>query len=78
MNQTDLGTTDTDGLAIFDDVHSVPAEPAAFVGLQLVGIVLTYAFIIGVVVLVGVVAVLAGTLLWPMLMDLPALSAASG
>lgn len=83
MNQTDpdIAETDgaeTDGLTIFDDVRSVPDEPAAVVGLQLVGIVLTYAVIIGVVVLVGVVAVLAGTLLWPMLMDPPAFSSASG
>ena len=61
-----------DGLAIFADEQQVPAEPAAFVGLQLVGIVLTYAVLLGIAVIVGVVVVLVVTLVWPMLVDMSA------
>ena len=61
-------TSDTVGLAIFDDVHEVRAESAAAVGLQLVAVVVSYSFVLGLVVILVVVAVLAFTLFWPYLL----------
>jgi len=58
-----------DGLTIFDDVHEVRGEPVAFVGLQLMAVVLSYSFALGVLVLVLVPVALALTLLWPYLLQ---------
>lgn len=60
--------SDTVGLGIFDDVHEVRAESAVAVGLQLVAVVLSYAFVLGLVVILVVVAVLAFTVFWPYLL----------
>ena len=58
---------EADGLTIFDDVHEVRDEPIAFVGLQLMAVVLSYSFALGILVIVLVPVVLALTLLWPYL-----------
>lgn len=58
---------EADGLTIFDDVHEVRDEPIAFVGLQLMAVVLSYSFALGILVLVLVPVVLALTLFWPYL-----------
>lgn len=68
MSTSDQELTEAEGLAIFDDVREVSAEPAGVVGLQLVAVVLSYSFIIGVVVIAAVVLILAFTLFWPMLL----------
>jgi len=69
MDTAEQSTTEADGLTIFDDVHEVPDEPAAFVGMQLVAIVLSYSVALGILVLVVVPIVLALTLLWPYLLS---------
>lgn len=61
---------DDDGLRIFDDVHEVRGEPVAFVGLQLMAVILSYSFALGVLVVVLVPAALALTLLWPYLLQI--------
>lgn len=61
-------TDDTAGLAIFNDVHEVPAESATAVGVQLLAVVLGFSLVLGVVVLVAVVGVLAFNLFWPYLL----------
>ena len=65
-----LSDGDDDGLTIFDDVHEVRGEPAAFVGLQLMAVILSYSFALGVLVLVLVPVALALTLLWPYLLQI--------
>jgi hypothetical protein len=59
-----------DGLTIFDDVHEVRGEPVAFVGLQLMAVILSYSFALGVLVIVLVPVALALTLLWPYLLQI--------
>jgi hypothetical protein len=61
---------DGDGLTIFDDVHEVRGEPVAFVGLQLMAVILSYSFALGVLVVVLVPVALALTLLWPYLLQI--------
>lgn len=74
MDTTEHHTTqhniaDDDGLTIFDDVHEVRGEPVAFVGLQLMAVILSYSFALGVLVVVLVPVALALTLLWPYLLQ---------
>ena len=64
---TEQNTPEADGLTIFDDVHEVRDEPVAFVGLQLMAVILSYSFALGVLVIVLVPLALALTLLWPYL-----------
>jgi hypothetical protein len=70
MSISNQHTTEAEGLAIFDDEREVRAEPAGFIGLQLAAVVLSYSFIIGVLVIAVVVVVLAVTLLWPLLLTM--------
>lgn len=68
MSTSHQATTEPEALTIFDDVHEVPAEPAAFVGMQLAAIILTYSVLLGLAVVVVVIVVLAITLFWPILL----------
>lgn len=61
-------TSENVGLAIFDDVQEVRAESATAVSLQLVAVVLSYSFVLGLVVILVIVAVLAFTIFWPYLL----------
>ncbi|WP_130177904.1 hypothetical protein [Cryobacterium sp. SO1] len=63
-------TAADDGLRIFDDVHEVRGEPVAFVGLQLLAVMLSYSFALGMLVVVLVPVALALTLLWPYLLQI--------
>jgi len=69
-NTTQPNIADDDGLTIFDDVHEVRGEPVAFVGLQLMAVILSYSFALGVLVVVLVPVALALTLLWPYLLQI--------
>jgi len=69
-NTTQPNIADGDGLTIFDDVHEVRGEPVAFVGLQLMAVILSYSFALGVLVVVLVPVALALTLLWPYLLQI--------
>ncbi|WP_146073395.1 hypothetical protein [Cryobacterium sp. N22] len=66
-DMAEQNTAEADGLTIFDDVHEVRDERVAFVGLQLMAVVLSYSFALGILVIVLVPVVLALTLLWPYL-----------
>ena len=57
-------TTEADGLQIFDDVHEVRSEAAAYTLAQVVIAVLGYSLILGIAVVVIVKGI---ELLWPVL-----------
>ena len=69
-NTAERNAPEADGLTIFDDVHDVRDEPVAFVGLQLMAVVLSYSFALGVLVIILVPVILALTLFWPYLPEM--------
>ncbi|MCU1447424.1 hypothetical protein [Cryobacterium sp.] len=65
MITADQHTSEADGLEIFDDVHEVRSEAAAYTVAQVVIAVLGYSLILGIAVVVIVKGV---ELLWPVLL----------